>query len=330
LVEADSIEGVNVTFTSPTATDDNGTPLVRCDPSSGDFFRIGVTPVTCNAEDTVSGERSESISFSVRVLPQPKERAVNGVVRANLSYTKITDQFGIQTFKDMRLAIIRDGRLVYYAVVQRYPHTNYDVAPGRYGTRNSIAVRDLDGDGEPEVILDLYWGGAHCCAWSDIYSYKATTGTYTLQVHFWADVPYRFSDLNHDGRPEFNSVDTRFAYVFTDFADSFFPVQMWTYTNGKLADVTRRFPALIKRDARELWRTYLRRRNRHGDDVRGVLAAYVAVSYLVNRQALAWRQLHAAFIRGDLDYRIGFYGAAFGEKYLTKLRHFLRTTGYIR
>jgi hypothetical protein len=30
-------------------------------------------------------------------------------------------------------------------------------------------VRDLDGDGEPEVLVDFYWGGVHCCFYTDVY-----------------------------------------------------------------------------------------------------------------------------------------------------------------
>ena len=30
-------------------------------------------------------------------------------------------------------------------------------------TREHIGLRDLDGDGEPEVIVDVHSGGASCC-----------------------------------------------------------------------------------------------------------------------------------------------------------------------
>jgi hypothetical protein len=42
----------------------------------------------------------------------------------------------------------------------------------------------------------------------------------------------------------------RFAYAFTDFADSAFPVQIWNLQNGRLIQTTRNFPGEIRADAR--------------------------------------------------------------------------------
>ena len=46
--------------------------------------------------------------------------------------------------------------------------------PGRLHLRRSgkrdtpLQVVDLDADGEPEVLVDAYTGGAHCCALTEI------------------------------------------------------------------------------------------------------------------------------------------------------------------
>ena len=41
-----------------------------------------------------------------------------------------------------------------------------------------MRLRDLDADREPEVIVDLFTGGAHCCAVSTIYTFEEGTGKY--------------------------------------------------------------------------------------------------------------------------------------------------------
>jgi hypothetical protein len=80
----------------------------------------------------------------------------------------------------------------------------------------------------------------------------------------------RLLDLNHDGKPECVSGDDRFPYVFTDYADSAWPVRIWSYRGG-FRDVTRLFPSAVLHDARRLWR-YTGARIRRHDDTYGLLA----------------------------------------------------------
>jgi hypothetical protein len=65
-LEATSAAGAVATFTV-TATDDNGPSSVSCDHNSGDTFPIGVTTVSCTATNTVSGETTGPITFSITV-----------------------------------------------------------------------------------------------------------------------------------------------------------------------------------------------------------------------------------------------------------------------
>jgi hypothetical protein len=74
-----------------------------------------------------------------------------------------------------------------------------------------------------------------------------------------------------------------FSGAFTAYAASAFPPMVLQVEHGATVDVTRRFPALIRADAKARLR-YLRKA-RNGDDVRGILAAYVADQYLLGRGA---------------------------------------------
>jgi hypothetical protein len=67
--------------------------------------------------------------------------------------------------------------------------------------------------------VDLNWGGADCCSWTDVYRW--TGSSYRLAHHFWGDVLYRLPDLNRDGSVELVSAD---ANAFTAFAFSAMPV----------------------------------------------------------------------------------------------------------
>jgi hypothetical protein len=234
-------------------------------------------------------------------------RAQRGGIRAEVSFEKSEYEYHLS------ISIVRRG--VRYA-----PRggTTFFQPP-------KLSARDLDADGEPEVILDTYTGGAHCCDESTIFRYVRERKGYGRTYHGWGNVGYRLKDVGEDGRPELASADDRFAYVFTSFANSFFPVRLWHFNDGRLVDVTRRFPGQIRGDAAKLWRYYTKYR-RTGSDVRGVLAAWMADQYLLGRQEAGWRALEAANRRGELDAADEFWPT--GAGYLKALWRFLVKTGY--
>jgi virginiamycin B lyase len=232
-------------------------------------------------------------------------------------------------FSDPRVRISRGGSQVFAETV---PSIDRRYGTDVYGAAASFALRDLDGDRDPEVRLELNWGGAHCCAWTRVYRYVRSRATYVPAVHFWGDdaASPTVRDLNGDGEPEFRSVDARFAYEFASYAGSVFPIQIWSYRHGRFLDVTRRFPAAIRRDAAKLWRLYLQERRRKGEFVRGILPAWAADEYLLGRGATVWQTLEHEARLGYLDCRNGCFAEPRNpQAYIRKVRAFLRKTGYI-
>jgi hypothetical protein len=191
--------------------------------------------------------------------------------------------------------------------------------------RDWFAVRDLDGDGEPEVLVTLNWGGPYCCSWSRIYRFDGRT--YMPSTHWWGDfnADPRLYDFDRDGRPEFFSVDDRFA-VFTAHVASFFPIQIWDYDHGRFRDVTRAYRGSIEQDAAGLWRYYTAH-PRNGT-ARYVLAAWAADQYLLSHGRTARRELANALRRRDLDRRIS--GPRDPRSFLRTLGADLRRWGYRR
>jgi len=241
---------------------------------------------------------------------------------AALSYRESHD-----VYRALQLRISRRGRTTFAAAPRRLhacacPGDGPVVGqPG-----GAVHVRDLDRDGEPEVLVDFYSGGAHCCFYTDVYRYVARSRTYRPTVGFWGDLYPKLADLGLDGRPEFRTGDDRFAYVFTSFAGSAFPLRILRFDHGRFVDVTRRFPKLVRRNAAELYARYRSGLRSAFPDVRGILAAWLADEYLLGRGAAGWRVLERAERRGELGRRPD--GWATGRAYLRKLRAFLRRTGY--
>jgi hypothetical protein len=199
-----------------------------------------------------------------------------GDVSATLEWDKA--EFGVA---NPRLFVTRAG--------VRYDLTIVDICdvgcilvPDEAGTKpgdSIVKVADLDGDGEPEVLVDAFSGGAHCCVTARLLTWDGTG--YQPKDIAWGDVGYRLRDADGDGRQELVGSDPRFSAVFTAFAASAFPPQVLQVDKGQTVDVTRRFPRLVQADAKLRLRDL--RKAKRGDEVRGVLAAYVADQYLLGR-----------------------------------------------
>jgi hypothetical protein len=267
------------------------------------------------------------------VLPAPaaakvtQQTSESAGVKATLSFdckqTKL-----IRDCKDFKLSITRQGvELVSNQALT--PPGEEGTFPGNPDPLKSVQVADLDKNAEPEVVVDLFTGGAHCCSYSLINGYSAATGGYVRLRHVWGNAGYVLKDLDRDGVFEFLSGDDRFAYAFSSYAESRFPPQIWHYKGGRLIDVTRRFPKLVRKDARLIVRSLPKYRRQHLD-LRGFLAAYQADNYLLGHRQAArgWKQLRAIARKGQIRPVSG-VGPS-GKRYLKSLLRFLRRLGYTR
>jgi hypothetical protein len=245
----------------------------------------------------------------------------SGDVLAALSYEVRND-----VYRNVRLRIERAGSTVLTARIA----TDCPGCPLAGPTSAPLSVRDLDADLEPEVLVDLFSGGAHCCLSTFLYRFRPDTGSYVRTRANWGNAGYRLTDLDRDGTPEFSSADDRFAYAFTAYAFSVDPIRIWRFERGRLLDVTRDFPRLVARDAARTLALYRRTHRRRDAEVRGVLAAYVADQYLLGRPMVGWRLVNAALRRGELGRGRTKLGYPAGSRYVVALRRFLRRTGYVR
>jgi hypothetical protein len=234
------------------------------------------------------------------------ERAVRGSVEADLSFVTSA---GFPAYRDVSIDIVRGGKTVYTHAVAN------QLVP--YQGKGDVLIRDLDGDGTPEIVFSLYSGGAHCCQTELIYRW--TGQRYRLRTQDFGNPGVAIRDLNGDGLPEFVTGDGRFAYRFTDYADSAWPIVVERYMNGSFVDVTRRFPEQIRADATRLLRGTAGRA-----DLRGILAGWAADECLLGR---SWAQITPTILAAGTK-RLTGYGPS-GASYLGALHRFLVSTGYL-
>lgn len=242
--------------------------------------------------------------------------AESGSVRADLRWD---DQSPSQFAPALR--ITRPGEAFDYAPSQCSPVPGeeelYCESPRVFEGHEFLIVRDIDGDGEPEVLVELFTGGAHCCSILRLYRWDQAAGTYTSIKYNWGDPGFRLRDVEGDGKVEFVSADPRFAFAFTSFAESRFPIQVYEFADGDFNDVTARYPALIRADARKHWRE-VRVFEREQLEIKGALAAYLADKLRLGQGRQAWRQVRR---------KLGRLSRA-DRRFLRDVRRYLRRWGY--
>ena len=248
------------------------------------------------------------------------EKDSGGGTRAELAYKRTGDQFN-RSYSDFSLRIyegsqlVMDRELATCRKCKRY-------APAGFGRTSSVNVSDLDG-GQPEVVVNLYTGGAYCCWLTLIYR----GGSYSQTSKNWGPKRSRFVNLG-GGRPEFLSHDDRFLKPYGCNACWRYLPHVWRFEDGNLRDVTRRFPGQVRPGSKKLRRKYFRASG-HDGDVKPLLAAYVATRYLLGHPRAGWRLVRRALRRGELDNRRGRYDfCPCGSRYPKRLKRFLRETGY--
>lgn len=256
--------------------------------------------VACLAALAGAGPATAKVTARTRT-----ETSSLGQVKATFFFRKKGDI----DYRDLTLSIERNGALLFKATK---PFEGY--WPGGFFHEPSVRALDFEGDGEPEVLLNLYSGGAHCCTSAYVYRYRAATNSYKPVIRGFGDVGFKLKDLDGTGPPEFLSADPAFSGAFTSYAESRFPIQVLSFANGRFSDVTASFPALVTRDLKAQKAAYARFR-KHRFNARGALAAVAADQYRLGAKAAG----AATLARGR---------ALYGARYVKGVRKLLKRGGY--
>lgn len=96
-----------------------------------------------------------------------------------------------------------------------------------------LSGRDIDGSGHPNVIIESYSGGAHCCFETLVYDLAETLVPIGLPASPGGNAPGEFVDLDGDSVFEFQTCDDSFAYAYCSYAGSPCVPAVLVYDSGQ-------------------------------------------------------------------------------------------------
>ncbi|MBO9531849.1 MAG: hypothetical protein J7513_02625 [Solirubrobacteraceae bacterium] len=244
----------------------------------------------------------------------------SGAVHATLSYVKKgAASSGGPSYGSLKLTVKAAGRttLRKLAITGR--------GSTGYLTRPQLTVREVTGDGIPDVLVDIYTGGAHCCSITTLVRSTPKGWNRSPITRDWADHSYRLADAGGSSTPEFITDDPRFTAAYTAYATSAQPIRIYSAEGGQLRDVTTQFPDWIRTDVKkweQAWQGATQETDPQivADIGRAAASAWIADLALLKDYDAAKAVYAAAQTRGDFAEVNGFGG---------QLGHDLKAWGYV-
>lgn len=172
-----------------------------------------------------------------------------------------------------------------------------------------ISGRDINGDGQPDAVIEGYSGGVHCCWTYWIVSLGPSPG---LLAKIENERGLGFQDLKNDGRIEMVTTDGGFDY-FDDMchACSPFPLVVLRLEGKQLHEVNAEFWSLYRRDIDEARRKLnpdaldrFRRNDRtdgNWEETKRLVLTIVLAYFYGGRAEQAWKTLEEMWPPSDLQ-----------------------------
>jgi hypothetical protein len=197
------------------------------------------------------------------------------------------------------------------------------------GVKKVVHIVHLEKSGPPSVVLDLYSGGAHCCAIEQVYFFKSNSAVIEKFERDFGDPGVRLVKLGAGGSFDMLSADDAFAYAFTDFAASGMPIEILNFSHDAFHNVTRSFPDLIAKDATQWMNAFKSQASTHYQDSVGLVAAWAADEDMLGHSEVVARFLAIESKAGHLNSALT-PATPSDQKYVIALQKFLRKHGYLQ
>lgn len=153
---------------------------------------------------------------------------------------KLFDEVLLGNYVVRRFEHRRHGRPTHVVITHNaepvYARTAFSIRLEVYSPDFSRALAvgaDITGNGIPNLILEEYSGGAHCCLTYYIFELDPQDGLRPIATIYGWHSGVRFEDLDGDGRVECILNDWTFEYWNTDYASSPAPEVILQFRGGR-------------------------------------------------------------------------------------------------
>lgn len=252
------------------------------------FVRSSTLRGALAAATTAAAVASGSAFASAPKESAPTVKKSGASVKASLKYVD-GSKGEMPAWRDIRVTIIRDGQQL--ATDQALPAA----AGSSYFTPPRLVAVDLDGDAEPEVLVDVVTAEQTRARRTVVFFKQGES--YATDVSDWGSGGYRLADVAGTKAPEFLSADSRVSALYDSKVRG--PIRVLRYENGHVVDVSRKARAELLRDAKR-HRRALARARRTGADPRPEVAAYATDLLRLGRVSEARTAIRTAGKRKEL------------------------------
>jgi hypothetical protein len=184
-------------------------------------------------------------------------------ISASLRYTD-GSKSEVPVWSDIRVSVMRNGVQVVDA--QPLPAT----ASSSFFNPPKLLTTDLDGDYDPEVIVDVFTAGYTCCRRTVLLHHDGSS--YDPLVVDWGNSSYKLDDVLGGKAKEFVSTDSRFPAIYKATARG--PIRIQQFNGKTLVDVSRKATKELRRDAKIQQRLWKKAKGHKNVDARPAVAAY--------------------------------------------------------
>ncbi|MEO6866773.1 MAG: hypothetical protein ABI200_02005 [Gaiellales bacterium] len=234
----------------------------------------------------------------------------------NVSVTMSVDSVDPESFefRNLTIQIERDGVVVMTDVVAApgCPNAESGCIPVSLTAKSdgdAFAVRNIDVDAEPEIILGIYtakkldmFSGYACCTMTRVYKWKPEAGKYVAyDKNFKNSHETVFTKIGTGKFMSFVGGDTRFTKKFAPTKYAYLPTQIFQFKqNRRFVDVSTSYKKQLQNDSKKALAT-ARKDCRSGNafvNNQSAYAAYAANEYRLGNRAKALRVLRAEGKKG--------------------------------
>ena len=282
------------------------TPAVSSEPKSSPT----TPPVTMQPQGTPPIESKPESYPEIKDLKVQKTVTLGEIKAQLLADSNSTIQL-------MQIKITRKGDLISEDVISMANLSSPGVKTVKNARVIDFEILDLDNDKEPEILVDLLIDEDNNLKsyYSVIYQYSPIKREYRDLQQKWGLISYQLKTDNQE-TPILIHYDQRFSKQFQVYTPEQLPLQIFKYQFGEWQDVTKKYSELLAEHNSVLLQE-ITKRNRLKQDLKGVLAAYLAQQYLLGEADAGWKTVKEVYQNPDKN------------QFFTQLRQWLKQTGYM-